>query len=32
MALDADGRLIFVNTLFGCLATLSDDHLRTPEQ
>jgi uncharacterized protein (TIGR03032 family) len=24
MALDAEGRLIFVNTLFGCLATLSD--------
>jgi len=24
MALDANGRLIFVNTMFGCLATLSD--------
>ncbi|MCA9065508.1 MAG: TIGR03032 family protein [Planctomycetaceae bacterium] len=24
MAVDADGRLIFVNTMFGCLATLSD--------
>ena len=24
MALDADGNLIFVNTMFGCLATLSD--------
>jgi len=23
MAVDADGRLVFVNTLFGCLATLS---------
>ena len=30
MALDADGRLIFVNTLFGCLATLSDDHSFKP--
>jgi uncharacterized protein (TIGR03032 family) len=24
MAVDADGRLIFVNTMFGCLATLSE--------
>ncbi len=24
MALDADGRVIFVNTMFGCLATLSE--------
>jgi uncharacterized protein (TIGR03032 family) len=24
MAVDADGRLVFVNTLFGCLATLSE--------
>jgi len=24
MAVDSDGRLIFVNTLFGCLATLSE--------
>ena len=24
MAVDGDGRLVFVNTLFGCLATLSD--------
>jgi uncharacterized protein (TIGR03032 family) len=30
MALDADGRLIFVNTLFGCLATLSDTHSFKP--
>ena len=30
MALDADGRLTFVNTLFGCLATLSDDHSFKP--
>jgi uncharacterized protein (TIGR03032 family) len=26
MAVDADGRLVFVNTLFGCLATLSETH------
>ena len=30
MAVDARGRLIFVNTLFGCLATLSDTHSFTP--
>ncbi|MES3009047.1 MAG: TIGR03032 family protein [Pseudomonadota bacterium] len=30
MAVDADGRLIFVNTLFGCLATLSDTHSFKP--
>jgi uncharacterized protein (TIGR03032 family) len=24
MAIDADGRLVFVNTMFGCLATLSE--------
>ena len=30
MAVDADGRLIFVNTLFGCLATLSETHSFTP--
>jgi len=26
MAVDADGKLVFVNTLFGCLATLSETH------
>lgn len=26
MAVDGDGQLVFVNTLFGCLATLSDRH------
>lgn len=30
MAIDSDGRLIFVNTLFGCLATLSDIHSFRP--
>ncbi|MCP4785258.1 MAG: TIGR03032 family protein [Fuerstiella sp.] len=25
VAIDADGRLLFVNTMFGCLATLSDN-------
>ena len=30
MAIDRDGRLIFVNTLFGCLATLSDTHSFKP--
>ena len=30
MALDAEGRLIFVNTLFGCLASLSDSHSFKP--
>lgn len=30
MAVDADGRLIFVNTLFGCLATLSETHSFKP--
>ena len=30
MAVDADGRLIFVNTLFGCLATLSQTHSFKP--
>lgn len=30
MAVDADGHLIFVNTLFGCLATLSDTHSFKP--
>ncbi|WP_293751661.1 TIGR03032 family protein [Limnohabitans sp. Rim8] len=30
MALDADGKLVFVNTLFGCLATLSDTHSFKP--
>jgi len=30
MALDADGTLVFVNTLFGCLATLSDSHSFKP--
>ncbi|MBF0461170.1 MAG: TIGR03032 family protein [Magnetococcales bacterium] len=26
MGVDADGRLLFINTLFGCLATLSETH------
>jgi len=30
MALDGEGRLIFVNTLFSCLATLSDSHSFKP--
>lgn len=30
IAIDADGKLIFVNTLFGCLATLSDTHSFKP--
>ncbi|RJF98508.1 TIGR03032 family protein [Noviherbaspirillum saxi] len=30
MAVDADGKLVFVNTLFGCLATLSDTHSFKP--
>lgn len=30
MAVDAQGRLVFVNTLFGCLATLSDTHSFKP--
>lgn len=30
MAVDSDGRLIFVNTLFGCLATLSETHSFKP--
>lgn len=30
MAVDANGRLIFVNTLFGCLATLSETHSFKP--
>lgn len=30
MGVDAKGRLIFVNTLFGCLATLSDTHSFQP--
>lgn len=30
MALDSDDRLVFVNTLFGCLATLSDTHSFRP--
>ncbi|MFO1337092.1 MAG: TIGR03032 family protein [Burkholderiaceae bacterium] len=30
MALDGEGRLVFVNTLFGCLATLSDTHSFRP--
>lgn len=30
MAVDADDRLIFVNTLFGCLATLSETHSFKP--
>jgi uncharacterized protein (TIGR03032 family) len=30
MAVDADGRLVFVNTLFGCLATPSETHSFRP--
>lgn len=30
MVVDADGRLVFVNTLFGCLATLSETHSFKP--
>lgn len=30
MAVDGQGRLVFVNTLFGCLATLSDTHSFRP--
>jgi len=30
MAVDSSGRLIFVNTLFGCLATLSETHSFKP--
>lgn len=30
MAVDRDGRLVFVNTLFGCLATLSATHSFKP--
>ena len=30
MAVDADGQLVFVNTLFGCLATLSETHSFKP--
>ena len=30
MAVDAEGRLVFVNTLFGCLATLSATHSFKP--
>lgn len=30
MAVDADGKLVFVNTLFGCLATLSETHSFKP--
>lgn len=30
LAVDADGRLVFVNTLFGCLATLSETHSFKP--
>jgi uncharacterized protein (TIGR03032 family) len=30
LAVDADGRLIFVNTLFSCLATTSDTHSFEP--
>lgn len=30
MAVDKDGKLVFVNTLFACLATLSDTHSFTP--
>jgi uncharacterized protein (TIGR03032 family) len=30
VALDADGRIVFVNTLFGCLATVSDTHSFVP--
>ena len=30
MAFDVDGRLVFVNTLFSCLATISDTHSFRP--
>lgn len=30
IAVDRDGRLVFVNTLFGCLATTSDTHSFSP--
>ena len=30
VAIDANGRPVFVNTLFGCLATVSDSHSFTP--
>ncbi len=30
MAVDRDGKLVFVNTLFGCLATLSETHSFKP--
>ena len=30
MAVDANGRLVFVNTLFGCLSTLSETHSFKP--
>ncbi|MBW4660300.1 MAG: TIGR03032 family protein [Drouetiella hepatica Uher 2000/2452] len=30
IALDADNRILFVNTLFGCLATVSDTHSFVP--
>lgn len=30
VAVDADSRVVFVNTLFGCLATLSDTHSFVP--
>jgi len=30
IAVDADGRLVFVNTLFGCLATTSETHSFRP--
>jgi len=30
MAVDGDGRLLFVNTLFGCLATVSETHSFKP--
>lgn len=30
LAVDGDGRLVFVNTLFSCLATLSDTHSFRP--
>ena len=30
VAVDADGRVVFVNTLFGCLATISERHSFVP--
>lgn len=30
LAVDGDGRLVFVNTLFGCLATTSEQHSFSP--